>query len=64
MKCADSNQVFIKSFDDAIGQHRAPVLATLAIVYRDLTVVPVDILDPQSQDLHDTQAGTVHNRTH
>jgi hypothetical protein len=41
------------------GQHRDAVLAALGLAHDELTALERNVLDPQSQRLHETQAAAV-----
>jgi hypothetical protein len=45
-------------------QHRHPVLAAFAVPNREFAPIKIDVLDPQLDTLHESQACPIHQRRH
>ena len=58
----DPLKVVLKRLPEGLGKHCDAVLSTLGVANGDFAPAKVDILDAQSQTLHETQTGTVHQR--
>lgn len=53
-------QVLSESLLEGLGQRDDAVFAALGVVNGDGAVTEIEVLDPESQALHETQAGAIH----
>ena len=64
MQNVDLFQMSFQWFCERLGQHGDAIFLSLAIAYQDLPIFIVDILDAQSDALHQSQAGAVEQARH
>ncbi len=56
---ATALEVLAELVDERTGEHRAAVLAALAVAHDDQLQAEVDVLDAQAEGLHEAEAGAV-----